>query len=123
MMNDLNLEGLSDKQRGLFAVRCARRVQYLMTDPRSVAALDVAERHAKGEATDEELAKARSAAYAAWDAARAAAEDAAEDAAVVARATAWAAARAAWAAAWDAARVAEKAEQQKILDEIRQEQM
>jgi hypothetical protein len=117
-MNDLNLEGLSDKQLRLFAVQCARRVQHLMTDPRSVAALDVAERHAKGEATDEELAKARSAAYAAWDAARDAAEDAAEDAAVVARATAWAAARA---AAEDAARVAEKAEQQKILDEIRQQ--
>ena len=83
----------------LFAVRCARRVQHLMTDPRSVAALDVAERHARGEATDAELAAASAAARdAAWAAARAAAWDAAWDAA---RDAAWAAA---WDAAWDAAR-------------------
>ena len=62
----------------LFAVRCARHVQHLMTDPRSIEALDVAERHANGLATDEELAAARAAARAAaWDAARAAAWDAA----------------------------------------------
>jgi hypothetical protein len=66
----------------LFAVWCARQVQHLMKDPRSVAALDVAERHAQGEATDEELAAAKAAARdAAWDAARAAAWDAARDAA------------------------------------------
>ena len=64
-MSDLNLEGLTDAQLRLFAVRCARRVQHLMTDPRSIAALDVAERHAKGEATDEELSTARDAAWAA----------------------------------------------------------
>lgn len=46
----------------LFAVWCARPVQHLMTDPRSIAALDVAERYAHGQATDAELA-------AAWDAA------------------------------------------------------
>ena len=40
-----------------------------MSDPRSVAALDIAERHATGLATDEELAAARAAA---WDAASAA---------------------------------------------------
>jgi hypothetical protein len=45
----------------LFAVWCARQVQRL-TDHRSIKALDVAERHANGEATDEEL-------YAAWAAA------------------------------------------------------
>ena len=39
----------------LLAVRYARRVQHLMTDPRSVAVLDVAERHAHGSATDTEL--------------------------------------------------------------------
>lgn len=44
-----------------YAVWCARQVQHLMTDPRSITALDVAERHAAGEATDEDLA-------AAWDA-------------------------------------------------------
>ena len=94
----------------LFAVWCARRVQHLMTDPRSLAALDVAERHANGNATDEELiaawAAARDAAWAAaWAAARAAAWAAARAAA---RAAAWDGARAAawdaaWAAAWDAA--------------------
>ena len=40
----------------LFAVWCARRVQHLMIDERSINALDVAERHAHGKATDEELA-------------------------------------------------------------------
>ena len=64
----------------LYAVWCARQVQHLMTDPRSIAALDVAERHATGEATDDEL-------MAAWDAAWAAARDAA-------RAAAWDAAQA-----------------------------
>lgn len=53
----------------LFAVWCARQVAHLMTDPRSIAAMDVAERHADGDATDAEL-----------DAAWAAASDAASDA-------------------------------------------
>ena len=122
-MSDLNFEGLTDAQLRLYAVRCVRRVQRLMTDPRSVAVLDVAERHAKGEATDAE-----------WAAARAAASDAASDAELAADAAAatWYAARAvadamwvaAWdeaaAAAWDAAWAAERAEQKKILDEIRE---
>jgi hypothetical protein len=80
---------LTDRELRLFAVSSARRVQHLMTDPRSVAALDVAERHANGLATDAELAAARDAAWAAAGAA--------------AGAAAWAAARdAAWAAAGDA---------------------
>ncbi len=108
------------KEWRLFAVRCARSVQHLMTDPRSLAALDVAERHANGLATDGEL-----------DAASAAARDAARDAAWAAASTAaWAAARgaargaaraaaraavsaardAAWDAAWDAAMDATKAD-------------
>ena len=62
----------------LYAVWCARQVQHLMTDPRSLTALDVAERYARGEATDEELAAARDAA---WAAARAAAGAAARAAA------------------------------------------
>ena len=95
-----------DRQTRLYAVWCARQVQHLMTDERSIAALDVAERFANGLATDEELAAARAAAWAAaeasawaaaWDAAWAAARDAAWAAA---EASAWAAA---WAAAWDAA--------------------
>ena len=77
---------LADRELRLFFVWSARQVQHLMTDSRSLAALDVAERHANGEATDEELA-------AAWAAARGAAWDAAG-------AAAWAAA---WGAAWDAA--------------------
>ena len=59
-----------DREIRLFAVWCARQVEHLMTDERSKNALNVAERHANGEATDEELAAARAAA---WGAARAAA--------------------------------------------------
>jgi hypothetical protein len=84
----------------LFAVWCARKVRHLMTDLRSLAALDVAERHANGLATDVELAAAWAAARAAaWaaagdaagDAARAAARKAAQDAARAAKAEAEAA--------------------------------
>lgn len=109
----------------LFAVWCARQALALIgdPDPRSVAALDTAERFANGEATVDELDAAGAAAgAAAWDAraaardaARAAARDAAWDAwaaaRAAARAAAWAAANAAaWdaasAAAWDAANAA-----------------
>ena len=85
-----------DREIRLFSVWCARKVQHLLKDQRSLAALDVAERFANGQATDDELNAARDAASAAaWDA----------DAA--ARASAWANARAsAWAAAWAAAWVA-----------------
>ena len=81
----------------LYAVWCARQVACLLTDPRSLAALDVAERHAHGQATDAELDAASDAAQAAaWaaasDAARAAASAAARAAG---RATASAAASAA----------------------------
>lgn len=48
------VEGHAQEMR-LYAVWCARRIQHLMSDPRSVAALDVAEQHARGRATDEEL--------------------------------------------------------------------
>jgi hypothetical protein len=48
----------------LLAVHYARQVQHLMTDPRSLAALDVAERHAHGMATDMELGAAYDAATA-----------------------------------------------------------
>jgi len=99
-------EVISAKTLRPFAVWCARQVEHLMTDKRSIAAIEVAEKFTRGEATEVELAAARDAAWdAAWDAARAAAWDAAGDAA-------WDAARdaardaagdAAWAAARDAA--------------------
>lgn len=90
----LRAEPQHSKLYRLYAVRRARSVQHLMEDARSIAAIDVAERHANKQATDEELAVARGAAEdaaeaaaeaaawaAAWVAAEAAAEDAAEDAA------------------------------------------
>ncbi len=87
-----------DKDWRLFAVWCARQVQHLMTDKRSLDALDVAERYANGQATDDELVAAGTAAGdAAWAAERTAARTAACDAA-------WAAERtAAWTAAGAAA--------------------
>lgn len=116
---------VSEKLMRLFAVWCARQVQHLMADKRSLDALDIAEQFANGVATLEQLNAASAAAWAAawdtardaawaaawaaaWDAARAAAwaaaRDAARDAALdAARDAAWAAARdAAWAAAWAA---------------------
>jgi len=101
-----------DKEIRLYAVWCARQVQHLMTDKRSTEALDVAERFANGEASQNELA-------AASDAARAAARAAASDAAWAA---AWAAASdaawAAWAAARAAASDAARAAQEKRLREL-----
>ena len=64
-----------DKEIRLYAVWCARQVQHLMTDKRSLDALDVAEAFANGKATKAELLAARDAARdAAWDAAREAQE-------------------------------------------------
>lgn len=107
-----------EREMRLFAVACARRVQHLMTDKRSLDALDVAERFANGLATLSELTAAWTAARdaaraaagaaaraAAWTAAGAAARDAARDAAGAA------AGAAAWAAAWTAAWAAESKEQ------------
>ena len=79
-----------DREIRHYMVWCARQVQHLMTDPRSINALDVAEKFADGLATQEEL-----------DAALAAANDAANDAASDA---AWAASDAAGDAAWKAGR-------------------
>jgi len=109
-----------DRTLRLFAVWCARNTPLadgrktgdLITDPRSLAALEVAERYANGKATVEELAAAEAAAW--YAAAEAAAWYAARDAA--ARTAAWAAARAAAGyaagdAAWYAAEAAAKAAQ------------
>jgi hypothetical protein len=100
---------LDDRTLRKFAVWSPRQVQHLMTDPRSAHALDVAERHADGLATDEELAASRAAAreaagaaagnaawYAAWDAARDAAWYAARAAAGNAAWYSAVAAQAAW---------------------------
>lgn len=98
----LHTEFFSDKFLRLFAVWCARQVQHLMKDERSVTALDVAEAFANGSATKEELIIASDAATGAADAAARAATGAADaDADADARAAraADAAARAAWAAA------------------------
>lgn len=94
---------LDDRTLRLFAVWCARQVQHLMKYPSSVAALDVAERFANGDATADELAAARNAAS---DAASDAAWDAASDATWAA---AWAASDSAWDSAWDAASAAARA--------------
>jgi len=85
-----------DREIRLFAVWCARQVQHLMTDPRSVAALDVAERYARGQASAAEL-KAAASVSAAWEAAARAAW------------AAWDEAGAAGETAWDAARAAREA--------------
>jgi hypothetical protein len=112
---------LTDKELRLFAVFCARQNLHLLTDQRSIDAIDIAEKYANGEATKKELAAAWSAARdaawaaawdaasaeawsaaidAAWDTASAAASDEAWSAAIDA---AWAAAcAAAWDEAWDA---------------------
>lgn len=96
-----------EREKRLFAVWCARQVQRLITDPRSLAALDVVEQFANGQASLEELG-AWAARGAAWADAREAARDAARDAAwAAANGAAWAAAaNAADAAAWAAANAA-----------------
>jgi hypothetical protein len=105
------------KEWRLFAVWCARQVQHLMKDARSLAAIDVAERYANGEATDSDLVDAWGAARAAaWAAARDAARDAARAAAGAAAGDA--AGAAAWAAAWAAARDAARDAQTLKFKEI-----
>lgn len=83
-----------DREWRLFAVFCARQVQYLMTDERSINAIDVAERYANGLATEKELAVASDAA---WDVA----SGPSWGAVVAARATAGS-------TAWDTAGAAQK---------------
>ena len=76
---------LDDKTLRLFACFCARQIWPLLGDERSRNAVLVAEKFADGDATEDDLAAALSAAWdaaraAAWDAARAAAWDAARNA-------------------------------------------
>jgi len=113
------LEG-HDQEIRLYAVWCARRVKHLMTDPRSINALDIAERYARGMATDAELLAARSGGVTAmassWPAV---ASSAMAAAASVASEAAWAAASAArWSAqASDADRAAQAAELRRICED------
>ena len=85
------------KKWRLYAVWCARQVQHLMTDERSIAALDIAEAYANGLVSDAEL-------DASWEAARAAAWEASWAASwEVAGGSAW---EAPGGSAWEAAREA-----------------
>lgn len=81
-----------DREMRLYAVWCARQVQHLMKDQRSLEALDVTEKFANGLASREELAAATKTARAAANATAYAAMSAA---AAAARAAAWDAARSA----------------------------
>ena len=88
---------MDDRQRRLFAVQCARRAlsRVESPDPRSVAACDVAERFANGEASEEGLVAAE---FAAWSTAMGAAS----------------------CAAWSAASAAERAQQVVDIEEVMQ---
>ncbi len=55
-----------DREKRLYAVWCARQIEHLMNDQRSIKSLDVAERFANGEATHKELKAARAAAMDVW---------------------------------------------------------
>ena len=85
------LRSIDAPEARLFAVRCVRQIQHLISDERSLNALDVSEMYAVGNATSEELSAAWDAA---WDAAQAEAQGAAHDAAL----------DASWDTALDAAR-------------------
>jgi hypothetical protein len=96
------------REMRLFAVECARSVQHLMKDQRSIDIINVAERYANGMATDNELVSANAAARdAEWDVAEGSAlVYAIASARATTRAAASSAARvAAWTAASSAARV------------------
>ena len=108
---------LDDRTLRLFACWSIRQVWHLITDERSRNAVIVAEKHADGLATNDELAAARAAAAAAaadaayaaaWDVAWAASA-AAYAASAAASAAAYAARSAAWAVAYAACDVASDA--------------
>lgn len=111
-----------DKEIRLFSVFCARQVEHLLTDEISSKAIDTAERYANGEATEDELSEAYSAARSAWLSAESA-ESAAYVAAYSATAPAHLVAQSAWSAAksatqsaaWSAARLDIRKEQKEEL--------
>jgi hypothetical protein len=91
----------------LYSIRCARRVQHLMTDNRSINAIDIAESYVNGKATADAVAAAREGALEALrEGARVGEVAESVTRAIVKysiRDTAWAAAREeAWAAAREA---------------------
>jgi hypothetical protein len=114
------IDRLTERQRLEFALACARRVQPLMRDPRSVAALDTRERWLRGKAAAA-ARNAAAAARAARDAAAAAraARDAAWAAARDAARAAASAAAAAADAAWDAERAWQRTELERMLAEVK----
>jgi len=87
-----------DRELRLYAVWCARQVQHLLKDQRSLDALDVAERYANGQATEAELKDAAEAAMAAAVMTAYAAENARFTVCNGAKDAAWGACYAAWAA-------------------------
>ena len=106
-----------DKEWRLFAVWCARQVQHLMIDERSINAVNVAERFANGMATLEELKEAGIAASeAAMNASEAAAWDTVRNVAGIAAKSA--AIDASEAASLDAARAAALAAQKEQFIKI-----
>lgn len=121
-----------DREVALFNVACARRVQHLVDDKKSIRALNVAESYARGDASLEDLESARDAAWSAVDG-KARAAEAAWSAVVdvvlasVGRTTRYAAREAAGdsvltgerpSAAWNARWEEERAAQEKLFLEI-----
>lgn len=117
-----------DREIRLFAVWCARQIQHLMRDPRSIASLDVAERYANSEASDADLKAARSAGE---EAAREASFNTGCDAARAAACSAWwavscgvtsraplAAQSAAWAATWASGKYADLSARHAVVDGV-----
>lgn len=90
---------IADRDVRLFACWCVRQAWHLLRDDLSRRAVEVSERYANGDATEEELSAARSSASSSASAAWMAAAEAAEAAAAAAWA-AWAESAVAREAAW-----------------------